>query len=237
MQEIKNQTRADSLRKLPLELLMMIGLFVASLLLFGFLIHEVIIKKEDLFDSKVTHFLSVYSSSEFISIMTFFTFFGSMKFLVPAYALLIAYYFSKRKIMLGIHLALIAITGTVLSFTAKRIFQRARPDLPLVQALKTYSFPSGHTLSSFIFCSILVYLFWNTNIRPIWKWIVSVLLFIFSLTIGISRIVLKAHYPSDVLAGYCLGFVWVILSFYLIKRIQSKRRLVRTIPEIKALKA
>jgi undecaprenyl-diphosphatase len=43
------------------------------------------------------------------------------------------------------------------------------------------------------------------------KWAVSVFLLLFSFGIGISRIVLRAHYPTDVLAGFCLGFAWTTL--------------------------
>jgi membrane-associated phospholipid phosphatase len=155
--------------------------------------------------------------------MRFFSFFGSGKFLFPAYVLMIIYFLIRRKRVLCLHIAIVALTSTTLSQGAKRIFQRARPDLPLIQALKTYSFPSGHALSSFIFCSVLVYLIWRARMQIFWKWLFSIFLFLFSMTIGMSRVVLKMHYPTDVLAGFCLGFIWVILSFYLLNRIQSQR--------------
>jgi undecaprenyl-diphosphatase len=150
------------------------------------------------------------------------TLFGSRNFLVPVYALIIVYYLVQGKRMLGLHIALVALSGTTLSFGLKRLFQRARPDLPLIESLKTYSFPSGHSLSSIVFCSILVYLLWRSNTRAVWKWIFSVLLFSLAVLIGISRVILKVHYPTDVLAGFCLGFAWVIASFYLLGRIKKK---------------
>lgn len=232
MEELNSQKSAQSvLKKLSLEFIVIAVFFVSALFLFALITHEVVYEKEDIFDSRVIHFFSPYSTESFINVMKFFTFFGSSRFLLPAYIVLIAILLIKHKKKYSIHVALIAVTSTALSFGAKRIFHRARPDLPLIQSLKTYSFPSGHALSSFIFCSILVYLLWHTNIQPIWKWCLSVLLFLFSLTIGISRIVLKVHYPSDVLAGFCLGYVWVIFSFYLLQRIESSGRLSNNFPE------
>lgn len=211
------------LKTLPLKVLLVAGMFIAALVLFGLIAHEVIIEKEEEFDTRLIQFFSPYSEERFIHVMETFTFFGSGKFLIPAYVALIAYLVIKKELATGLNVGVIAVTSTVLSQVSKRIFQRARPKIPLIQELKTYSFPSGHALSSFIFCSILVYLIWRGNLNIVLKWIMSVLLFLFALTIGMSRIVLKMHYPTDVLAGFCLGFAWVILSFYLLNRIQFKK--------------
>jgi undecaprenyl-diphosphatase len=225
MEELKSKRSVRAfIKKLPFKFLMIAGSFLASLFLFGFITHEVIIEKEDLFDTTVIRFFSPYTTEPFVNVMKIFTFFGSGTFLIPAYSIIVYFLLIQKHKILAIHIAIVATTGTALSYTAKRIFQRARPDLPLVEALKTYSFPSGHALSSFIFCGILVYLLWKAEMRPVWKWILSILLFLFSVTIGISRILLKAHHPTDVLAGFCLGFVWVILSFFLLNKIQSSRR-------------
>jgi len=108
-------------------------------------------------------------------------------------------------------------------FGLKELFHRQRPDLPLIKSIaSTYSFPSGHALSSFIFCSIVIDLIWESASGRVWKWLFSILLLLFSFTIGISRIVLKMHYATDVIAGFCLGIAWVIISFRVIKKINFK---------------
>lgn len=217
------QSIRSFLKKLPLKFLLIAGLFVAGLYLFALITHEVIIEKEEEFDNKLIHFFAPYSAERFIRVMKVFTFFGSGKFLIPAYAVIVTYFLIKRQAIIGLNIAIIAITSTVLSHIAKRIFQRGRPGLPLIDHLKTFSFPSSHALSSFIFCSILVYLVWRSSIGQAWKWVLSIFLFLFSITIGMSRIVLKMHYATDVLAGFCLGFIWAILSFYVLNRMQSTR--------------
>ena len=223
MLTLSKQLIRSLLKKLPLKFLLIAGLFIGVSLLFALITQEVIFEKEAEFDNKVIHFFSPYSNAAFIQLMEVFTFFGSGKFLFPAYVVIVAYLLMRRQTLISLHIAIIAVTSTALSQGAKRIFQRTRPEMPLIQSLKTYSFPSGHALSSFIFCSVLVYLVWRANIQTGWKWVFSIFLFLFSMTIGLSRVILKMHYPTDVLAGFCLGFIWVILSFYLLNRIQAKR--------------
>ena len=193
---LSKQRIRQLLKQLPLKILFIVGLFIVALLLFSLITDEVIFDKEYEFDNKLVEFFAPYSEERFLRVMRVFTFFGSGKFLFPAYVLIVALLFIKRKFAVGLHIGIIAITSTVLSHGAKRIFQRARPDLPLIESLKTYSFPSGHALSSFTFCSILAYLVWKSRIHLMWKWILSILLFLFTVTIGLSRIVLKMHYAN-----------------------------------------
>jgi len=208
---------------ISLEFVVVACLFIGALFFFALIAHEVVYGNEDVFDKKVFAFLSSYSSEGFLQTMKFFTFFGSIQFLFPAYILLVLYFFIKKKFRYCIDISIISISSTGLMFGLKELFHRQRPDLPLIKSIATtYSFPSGHALSSFIFCSILIDLVWEGTIGRVWKWLFSILLLLFSFTIGISRIVLKMHYATDVIAGFCLGIVWVIISFRVIKKINFK---------------
>jgi undecaprenyl-diphosphatase len=224
MEEVQNKKLNKSfLSELSLKFLLIVVSFIAALFLFGFMAHELFYEKDELFDRKIIDFLSGYSTPGFISLMELFTLIGSGKFLIPAYAIVVIYCFSKRKTIVGIHVAMIALSSFGISHVAKRIFQRSRPDLPLIEAIKTYSFPSGHALSAFIFCSIVFFLVWTSNMRLLLKWIFSTILFLIALTVGVSRIVLNMHYPTDVLAGFCLGFIWVVFCLYVLGHIKHKR--------------
>jgi undecaprenyl-diphosphatase len=168
--------------------------------------------------------------------MKFFTFFGTIQFLIPAYIIIISFFLIKKKYRRSIDIAIVAISSSALMFGLKDFFHRARPALPLLKSF-TYSFPSGHALSSFIFCSVLIYLIDDSDVKIYWKWLLSILLLLFSLTIGVSRIILKMHYATDVIAGFCLGIVWVILSFWMQKRLSYKnifgrKKDIREIDEI-----
>jgi undecaprenyl-diphosphatase len=208
---------------ISLEFVVVACLFIGALFLFALIAHEAVYENEDVFDKRIFAFLSFYSSEGFLQAMKFFTFFGSIQFLLPAYILLVSYFFIKKKFRYCIDISIISLSSTGLMFVLKELFHRQRPDLPLIKSIAaTYSFPSGHALSSFIFCSILIDLIWESTLERVWKWGFSILLLLFSFTIGISRIVLQMHYATDVIAGFCLGVVWVIISFRVVKKINFK---------------
>jgi undecaprenyl-diphosphatase len=93
----------------------------------------------------------------------------------------------------------------------------------LIGPLKNFSYPSGHATSGFIFYGLLVYLVWKTNIPKPYKWLTSSILILFSLLIGFSRIYLRVHYASDVVAGFCIGLAWLALSIWLIEQIRKNK--------------
>lgn len=211
--------------------MIIVAVFFLSLYSFGVIAHEVFFEKEYEIDLAVTEFIGKEASPQRIKIMEVLTFFGSSLFLFPAYLVLAGYFLVRKKFSAAIHIAVIGISSFLLLHALKRLFQRPRPDLPLIQSLKTFSFPSGHALSSFVFCSILGYLVLQSNLSKIWKWILIILLFIFSVSIGLSRIVLQVHYATDVIAGFCLGIFWVIVSFYIMNKVYPRKKVEIPIKE------
>ena len=210
------------LKLITFKLLLTTALFIASVFVFAFIADEAVLENEPAFDNAVFNFFSSISSPAFIAMMKVLTFFGSKQFILPAYIILVGYFFLKKKFRYGIDIAIVALTSFVLSYTLKNIFHRTRPSLPGTGGITTYSFPSGHTLSAFIFCSILVFMVFHNNWKPFYKYIVSILLFLFALMVGISRIALRAHYPTDVIASLLLGTAWVILSLWLMQMLNRK---------------
>jgi undecaprenyl-diphosphatase len=198
-------------------------LFIISLFVFGYLAHEIVGENETAFDEKVFHFFAGFSSPGFIKVNRIVTFFGASYFSISAYIILLTILFLSGRKTDGINITIIAVTSTAVMFGLKEFFHRKRPDLPVIRTLDNFSFPSGHALSSFIFCSVLVYLVWKGGLTNTWKWILSVLLILFSVSIGISRIVLRYHYASDVIAGFCLAVAWVIFSLWLERKLTSRK--------------
>jgi undecaprenyl-diphosphatase len=189
---------------------------------FAVLAHEVLGEKEDWFDTKAFIFLHNHSSPGSLQIFKLLTFLGSTWFLFAGYIILVTYLLLKRNTADAIDIAIMGITSFVLLRVLKSVFARHRPSLPVFRTLDTYSFPSGHALLSFIFCSVLIYLAWKNNRNRTWKWLLSILLILLSVFIGISRIVLREHYASDVLAGFCIGFAWILFSFWVQKIIMKR---------------
>lgn len=208
--------------EITLDILLVSLLFIVAFVVFGYVAHEVVGENDNAFDKNVFAFFREHSTDGLISLMHVLTFFGNMYFLLPAYVLLITFLFIKRRRTDAINIIIVGVTSTVLMFGLKEFYHRHRPDMPLFKAATNYSFPSGHALSSFIFCSVIIYLVWGSRLLKKWKWIFSILLMLFAISIGISRIVLRYHYASDVLAGFYLGVVFAFLALWLERKLTPR---------------
>lgn len=109
-------------------------------------------------------------------------------------------------------------------FVLKNLFGRPRPQDPLLRTVSGLSFPSGHALLSVAFYGLLIYLVWHNIANKLLRWILIVLLILLILTIGLSRIYLRVHYASDVLAGFAMGVIWLVLSIWIVRRIERYTR-------------
>jgi len=115
-------------------------------------------------------------------------------------------------------LALVAIVtlGRGLSELQKYWVARVRPDLePHLVVVRTSSFPSGHAASSMIFY-LAVALALTAGTR--WQRPAAAGAILLSLAIGISRVMLGVHWPSDVIGGWAFGMLWVLLTLRLAGR-------------------
>lgn len=115
----------------------------------------------------------------------------------------------RRRWRDGVALAICLGGGAVLNWLLKHLFARARPDLFHVVAAAGYSFPSGHAMISLCFYGMAAYL----AVRHIRSWhgrlaVISIVSLLIA-AIGVSRIYLGVHYPSDVVAGYAAGSMWL----------------------------
>lgn len=94
----------------------------------------------------------------------------------------------------------------LLNLAAKAFFGRVRPSLWQSIAPETSaSFPSGHAMGTMAMAAALVVLCWPTRAR----WLVLVAATIFVVAVGVSRLYLGVHFPSDVLAGWLSSLSWV----------------------------
>ncbi|WP_175485522.1 phosphatase PAP2 family protein [Pseudoxanthomonas sp. GM95] len=102
----------------------------------------------------------------------------------------------------------VALLGSaLLNLTTKQLFARARPTLwESISPQDTFSFPSGHAMGSMTFVVVLVLLAWGSR----WRWPVLLLAGAFALAVGVSRIYLGVHYPSDILGGWAASIAWVV---------------------------
>lgn len=185
---------------------------------------EIVIEKKTGFDQKVFETLAGYTTAGTTDLMLILTFFGSALFILPAYFLLaaIVYYF-KRNRFLSVVIIVIGLLSRLLLFLIKNIFRRERPLEPLSEEVHGFSYPSGHSFSSFAFYGLVAFLIWKTNLNTVWKWILSVLLVLFAASIAVSRVYLHVHYASDVIAGFCLSLIWLSVSLWIIQKAYKKQ--------------
>jgi undecaprenyl-diphosphatase len=99
----------------------------------------------------------------------------------------------------------------VLLSILKKHFHRQRPE-PFFETplLQSYSFPSGHALLSFC-CYGLLAALGSTYLRGHLRWLIRICAVALILAIGVSRIYLGVHYPTDVIAGYLVAIAWTAL--------------------------
>lgn len=154
--------------------------------------------------------------------MLFITFLGKHQFLIPANLILIFYFIViKKQTWFSIRVITIAISSLVLMLLLKQLFQRKRPLSPLLKAAKGLSFPSGHAIMAVTFYGLLIYILQHTITVDWLKWILFILVVGLIILIGFSRIYLRVHYASDVLGGFIIGLLWLLISLAILKWLEG----------------
>jgi len=112
--------------------------------------------------------------------------------------------------------AAVALGGSgLLNMAAKQVFARDRPMLwESIAPEHNYSFPSGHAMGSMTLAMVLVLLCWHTR----WRWPVLAGMLPFAFVVGLSRVYLGVHYPSDILAGWAAALAWTVAAWLLVNR-------------------
>ena len=152
--------------------------------------------------------------------MLFITYLGKHQFLVPAnLAVLTWYLFIQKRTWFSIRVVAIALSSLGLMLLFKKIFQRKRPINPLLMPVKGMSFPSGHALMSVAFYGLVIYIVVNTVDKSVQPVIIAPLAALIGL-IGFSRVYLRVHYTSDVMAGFTIGLSWLLLSLKTLNRLE-----------------
>ncbi|MES2876188.1 MAG: phosphatase PAP2 family protein [Patescibacteria group bacterium] len=121
---------------------------------------------------------------------------------------------SMRLVLSGAIIPLTVVTGAIL----KMLFERARPltEYAMNMKLQTFSFPSGHSSGSMIAYGLLAYIAFTKLPAP-WNYVTATALMAIPLFVGLSRVYLGAHFPSDVIAGWLLGASALILVVFVLR--------------------
>jgi undecaprenyl-diphosphatase len=196
-------------------------LFSAAIVVLVFLLRKPM-RRYKPFDLAIFDRLQPWVSPAKNRIIMFITFLGSHKFLISSNILLILYFiFIAHENWFSVRVITIALSSLVLMLLLKFLFQRQRPLSPLLKAVKGLSFPSGHSIMAVTFYGLLLYVIWGSLSNDLLKYSVSALLVLLILSIGYSRIYLRVHYASDVIAGFIIGFLWLMISLSVLDQLEK----------------
>jgi undecaprenyl-diphosphatase len=212
------------LRLLSIELLVVLIAFFAALFSVLFLIRLIFWQQKLDFDMRVFAALGKIVNPTLTHVMEVVTFFGSHYFLIPANLLLIGYgFFVKKDKWFAVKIASVALGSLILMVSLKHIFQRARPLIPLLDKAAGLSFPSGHAFMSFAFFGLLIYFIHHHYRNKRLRIFLMLLCLLFTFLIGFSRIYLRVHFASDVIAGICLSLLWLVIALRISHRLETNQ--------------
>jgi len=134
---------------------------------------------------------------------------------IPIDVIVLSWLALRRRFRDSLFFGLAVAGSAVLDVMGKAYFTRARPDLWLsITPENNYSFPSGHAMGSATLGMALIFLCWPTR----WRWPMIGGAIVFVVLVGLSRLYLGVHYPSDILAGWCAAIAWVVFMDILVER-------------------
>ena len=138
---------------------------------------------------------------------------GSFAVLAILVVVIASYLFLTARARTAWFLVGSVIGGTLVSTVLKSLFDRPRPDLTGVTQVFTASFPSGHaTVSAVTYLTLGALLAGASETRRLKLFYLATAVLL-TIAVGISRIYLGVHYPTDVLAGWSIGTAWALLCW------------------------
>lgn len=174
-------------------------------------------------DSSILLWIYEHSTAQLDAFFLFVTNLGGVVAITSVSLLLLAFLiFTKRFYKATLLVAGVGGVATI-NFLLKIIFERPRPDLWNWLITETqFSFPSGHASASSALALCIVVMLWNTK----WRMLSIVLAGIYILVIGVSRLYLGVHFPTDIIGGWLVSLAVVSLATVFIYRYALKRKTI-----------
>jgi len=195
-----------------------------SLIGFSFIAVLIGVGKVAEFDQALISFIRGFETPALTSIMKLFTFIGSFPVVLVIFLIVSFIFYRVLKSRTEIFLVAAVIVGTqVINLLLKLLFHRARPDIHLLIDVGGYSFPSGHAMSAFAVYGILTFVFWRHIPKSIGRISLIIGSSMFILFIGMSRIYLGVHYPSDIIGGYFASAAWLTVAIWFFQSYKERQ--------------
>lgn len=206
-----------------LAIILIVGLGIAGIFIWLFLelAEEVLENELRRFDNDIIGVFEAIETSKLDAIYILITELGSVWFLFSLSVIVTLSLWFKAKDKWTAIFFVIAIGGNgALTWLLKQVYERNRPSINEAIDAIGFSFPSGHSMGSIVFYGFLIYLVVRSTQKRVVKIVSSIVLIILIFLIGTSRIYLGAHFPSDIIAGFLAGAIWLILCLSTLEWIQ-----------------
>ena len=179
------------------------------------------------FDNIVSQYIISYRTEELSTIFRFITDLGDFAaYVIFSVLLTIILIVNKEKGIFIFQIIVVSVLSFYINLFLKEFYDRARPDAEQLVKVSHLSFPSGHAMSAAAYYGFLIYLSVR-YFKYFWlKVAVTIFCIILILGIGISRVYLGVHYPSDVVAGFLGGVLWMtfcVVIFNIIGLIRKRK--------------
>jgi undecaprenyl-diphosphatase len=163
--------------------------------------------------------------------MELFTWIGSgiPVVIITILSMVVLYVFLRHRREL-LFLGCVIAGSAILNSLLKLMFQRARPTIHRIIEVSGYSFPSGHSMAAFSLYGGLAFLIWKHIPTVAGRVLMIIVSAMFILMIGMSRIYLGVHYPSDVVGGYFMSGCWLAICIWFYQRYLERVSLLQSKP-------
>lgn len=196
-------------------LIWLVGFAIAAFALWGFaeIAEEILDQETEIIDTLILKGIYSLHTPFLTGIMLGITFLGDPVTLVILSIVFGIISIAQRQWEEVITLAIAAAGANLLNLWLKELFARSRPQLwePILDVSYS-SFPSGHAMISLVVYGVLGY--WLLCRFPRRHILITTATVVLILMIGFSRLYLGVHWPTDVVAGYAAGIVWLVVSLF-----------------------
>lgn len=221
----KGSQRFHSLRRLRLLIVSTAVLFLVFVIFMASLTENYVNNELKQFDTIVMTVIASIFIDQPAYWLKLIGLFASRNILIPLIVLTFLWIVLKakdRKIEI-VFLLIVVIGGEIFEEGIRRIFHHLQPVHPPLTNHISYSFPSEQTLTAFILFGFSAYLLFR-HTKKLWlQTFTSIVVIIILILIGLSRIYFKQQYPSDVVAGYAFGGVWLSLNVLVLELFRFSR--------------
>jgi len=199
-------------------------LIVAAIFLFLFLIVYLITTGTNGFiiDETISFWAQDQSAPWLITFMKYASVLGSSEMILLITIIVGLYFLIKRNWRYFFFFFTVSVGGVILNFLLKVLIQRERPgeETSYIETfnftlnIQSYSFPSGHVMRATIFFLFLIYLVYQFTRRAFVKYSLYIIFIALLIGTALSRVLLEAHFATDVVGGVFVSIGWFFLCLY-----------------------